>query len=317
MTCRAGDIGKYDVRVLKLIRKGVVVLDKRTGKAFSGRTGNEVGSVKRGRVGQTPYIKITLPIGKKKPTGKRKSEWFPLHRAMVLAFLGLPPEGCDRVNHKDGDGTNNRLRNLEWCSAKENTQHAIHVLGSIAQNGEQNKMAKLTEAQAREIILSAKTDEWLGRKYGVGYKTIQTVRYGMHWKHVFDELKGTDEFKKARRRLAQRQQLGKSKITKSQLRTILTSTSGTTQIAGTVCVSVYLVRSIRNGPAWKWARRKYQPRSVAYQTRCTTPEQAVKIFKARGTLSGIASRFSVTINAVRKIKAGTSFAAQTAGLRRG
>ena len=51
-----------------------------------------------------------------------------VHTAVARAF-------CDgyssdlQVNHKDGDKKNNAASNLEWVSAKENTQHAIHTLG--------------------------------------------------------------------------------------------------------------------------------------------------------------------------------------------
>jgi len=32
-----------------------------------------------------------------------------------------------QINHKDGNKVNNNLQNLEWCSTKENTQHAWRI----------------------------------------------------------------------------------------------------------------------------------------------------------------------------------------------
>jgi len=46
-----------------------------------------------------------------------------VHRLVAEAFLGNPPDGCDEVNHKDEDKTNNRVDNLEWCSSKYNANY--------------------------------------------------------------------------------------------------------------------------------------------------------------------------------------------------
>ena len=51
-----------------------------------------------------------------------------VHRLVALAFLQAPSKDKydglrDQVNHIDGDKLNNKLANLEWCSASENISH--------------------------------------------------------------------------------------------------------------------------------------------------------------------------------------------------
>ncbi|CAJ0753326.1 20281_t:CDS:2 [Entrophospora sp. SA101] len=49
-----------------------------------------------------------------------------IHCLVALAFCSKE-EGKDCVNHIDGNRTNNKASNLEWCTQKENTQHAVYL----------------------------------------------------------------------------------------------------------------------------------------------------------------------------------------------
>lgn len=47
-----------------------------------------------------------------------------VHKAVAWAFLGGPPIQHAQVNHKNGDKSDNRVENLEWCTRTENVAHA-------------------------------------------------------------------------------------------------------------------------------------------------------------------------------------------------
>ena len=73
-----------------------------------------------------------------------------IHRIVMLAFVGEPPEGKYEVDHKDGNPENNRLSNLEYVSRKEN------YMRMAANQGRGALVERLEQLEKRVSELEAK-----------------------------------------------------------------------------------------------------------------------------------------------------------------
>lgn len=102
-----------------------------------------------------------------------------VHRLVAEAFL--PNDEClPQVNHKDGNKLNNKLENLEWCTSKQNAQHAINVL----------KIKKNISGLYLGRIVTTKTNLNIsnGEKTFNNYKDIMTfVRASPKYSHCSDK----------------------------------------------------------------------------------------------------------------------------------
>ncbi len=90
-------------------------------------------------------------------------------------------ENKPQVNHKDGIKAHNEDYNIEWCTPKENMQHADTILG-INTRGESNGKAKLTKADVLRIRESNLKHRELAKIFGVSRQHIGRIQFNKTWR---------------------------------------------------------------------------------------------------------------------------------------
>ena len=114
-------------------------------------------------------------------TDKGKRYQMPIHRAVLMAFVGLPPVGHEAC-HNDGNKKNNRLENLRWDTRSANHQDQLkHGTRPI---GEQKRLAKATEEAVKYIRSSNEMNKDLAKMFNISTTAVYCIKSGKTWTHV-------------------------------------------------------------------------------------------------------------------------------------
>lgn len=94
--------------------------------------------------------------------------------------------GCrDQVNHIDGNKLNNQFTNLEWTTARENTDHAL--ANNLVPRGERCGKAKLRN-QDIWAIRRCRTEGFsysrLAKKFGISISHVGAIIKKQVWTHI-------------------------------------------------------------------------------------------------------------------------------------
>jgi len=117
-----------------------------------------------------------------------KARHFSVHRLVAEAFL-CNPHNWPMVNHKNGNKSDNRVENLEWCTNALNMQHAYRTGIVIAPKkpGEKNPFSKLSDEtvlRIRELHAAGSKQCDLAKEFGVHFVTINKIVLRKTWRHL-------------------------------------------------------------------------------------------------------------------------------------
>ena len=131
---------------------------------------------------------------------KGKAICLKVHRVVAEVFLESPDKeltdwaedsyyGVVQINHIDGNKENNHISNLEWCSGKENIQHALDNNLLPVRKGEEcnNKLTEEDVIYIRKNYINRDKNfgcRALGRKFNVAHTIISRIVNNIYWKHI-------------------------------------------------------------------------------------------------------------------------------------
>lgn len=123
----------------------------------------------------TGHLHVTL-------TQRSREKTFFVHRLVLIAFVGPPPEGMIARHYPDRDPTNNRLENLSWATRKTNANDCIEH-GTLS-SGERHGMSRLTWQDVGAIRAIQGQRAETAKRFGVSPSYIDKIRDGKAWRSL-------------------------------------------------------------------------------------------------------------------------------------
>ena len=137
----------------------------------------------------SPYFRVCLTTD---TNGIVEYKDFLMHRLMMAIFK--PTQNMDKlsINHIDGNKLNNNLDNLEWCTVRDNTVHALNSGLFIPIYGENHCCATITEQTARDIInmllLQKYSYSMIAYQFNTSSSIVNDIAIKKSWKHLTKDI---------------------------------------------------------------------------------------------------------------------------------
>jgi len=189
-----------------------------------------------------------------------------VHRLVAIAFIPNP-ENKPTVNHKDGNKLNNHYTNLEWCTCKENIQHAWETGLTTTRLGDDANASKYTEEQVQQVCVLLEenklTNIEIANITGVTESIVSKIKIKDCWSHISNDYdipipisdpRGIDH--------------PSSKYTEAQIhqvcRMLEENNTSQTNIANTTNVARDMVSHISKGRYWSHISSLYKfPKTIS------------------------------------------------------
>lgn len=156
------------------------------------------GAVMNPRITKDGYASYRLAISGR--AAQRNYRELYGHTLVLLAFKGPKPTPRHQCrHHPDPTRTNNHVNNLQWGTPAENIADIPASKRKhrrwVPPPGEAHPNAKLTNAAALDILVSAASARAMAEKYGVSLRTVYSIRKGEAWRglaerHALAECNG-------------------------------------------------------------------------------------------------------------------------------